>query len=61
MKIPSLIFIVLVFLILFKYFKILDTPIYIMVIVFITFCASVYVKVHLKNKERNIPRPVYLT
>ncbi len=61
MKIASLIFIVLIFLIAFKYTKIFDVSMLIMIGVFCLWVATVYIQVQLKNKERRTPKPVYIT
>lgn len=61
MKISTLIFFALVFLIIFKYTKIFQVNIYLIIGVFILWFISIYIQTHLKNKNRNTPRPVYIT
>lgn len=60
MKIASLVFIILVFLIAFRYTKVFDVNLLIIIGVFFLWFAMVYIKVHLKNKEKNTPSPVYI-
>ena len=61
MKIASLIFIILVFLIALRYTEIFILETKILVGVFVVWFVCLYIQIHLKNKERNIPRPVYMT
>ena len=61
MKITGLIFIILIFLIAFKITKVFNINLFVIVIVFCLWLAVIYISVHLKNKERETPRPVYLT
>ncbi len=61
MKIASLIFIILVFMIAFKYTKIWDINILILIGVFCLWMVISYIQIHIKNKDRETPRPVYIT
>lgn len=61
MRIATPIFIVLVLLIALKYTKVFDINILAIVGVFMLWFVVIYLGVHLKNKDRNTPRPVYLT
>lgn len=61
MKIASLIFIIMVFMIVFKYTKVFNINLLIIIGVFCLWFAIVYIQVHLKNQDRNTPRSVYLT
>lgn len=61
MKIASLIFIALIILGVLKYTKVFDVNNFILVGIFCLWIMIAYLQIHLKNKERNTPRPVYLT
>lgn len=61
MKITSLVFISLILLIAFKYTEVFDINKLVIIGVFVLWLVLVYVGVHLKNKDKNTPRPVYLT
>jgi len=60
MKISSIAFVAFIFLIALNYTKVLKTNIYIMIgagcLCFIIF----YIEIHIKNKEMNAPKPVYM-
>ena len=61
MKITSLVFILLVLSIAFKYTEIFDINILVIIGVFILWLVCIYIGIHIKNKDRNTPKPVYLT
>ncbi len=61
MKFAIIIFIILVFLITFKYTKLFDINILIIIGVFCLWISVIYIQIHIKNKERNTPKPVYIT
>ena len=61
MKIAGLVFIVFILMVVLKWRKIYNISIPIMIIVFCLGFAILYIQVHNKNKERNTPRPVYIT
>ena len=61
MKIPSLIFIVLIILIALKYYKIIELSNIIFAGIFCLWMLVIYIKVHNKNKDRDTPHPVYIT
>lgn len=60
MKITSLVFILLILLITFEYTKIFLIDKKVIGGVFILWIVCGYIGIHIKNKERNIPRPVYM-
>jgi preprotein translocase subunit SecF len=59
MGFKSILFVVLIFLIVLKYTQVWDINIFLIIGVFCIWFASIYISVHLKNKDRNTPRPVY--
>ena len=61
MKLASLVFIILVFLMAFKYTEIFDINILVIISAFFLWFVILYIQTHLKNKERNVPKPVYIT
>lgn len=61
MKITSLVFIILVLMIAFRYTEVLIIDTRILIGVFIIWLACIYIDIHLKNKDRDTPRPVYIT
>lgn len=60
-RFASLVFIIFVLLIVFKYTKVFEVNVFILIGVFCLWIIMVYIQTHLKNKERNTPKPVYLT
>ena len=58
MRIASLIFVILIFLIAFKYTKVFDVNIFIIIGIFCVWFAVLYIQVHLKNREKRIPQLV---
>ena len=60
MKITSLIFIALILMGVFKYTKVFDIKPIIFLGVFVIWFIALYIQIHLKNKDRNTPRPVYM-
>ncbi len=61
MNITSIIFIILVLMIAFRYTKMFEINILIIIGTFLLWFFIVYIKIHLKNKDRMTPRPVYIT
>ncbi len=61
MKITSLVFIGLILLTVSKYLGILIIDKLVIIGVSVLWLACIYIGIHLKNKDRNTPRPVYLT
>lgn len=61
MKISSIIFIILIFLVAFKYTKIFNVSWVIIIGVFVLWFIAVYIKIHIKNREKSKPQPVYVT
>lgn len=61
MKITSLVFIFLALIIAFDYTEVFIMDNKVIAGVFALWLICIYIGIHLKNKERNIPRPVYLT
>jgi len=61
MKIASLIFILLILLIAFNYTEVFIIDIKVIGGIFVFWFVCLYIQIHIKNKERNIPRPVYMT
>ena len=61
MKIASMVFIVLVLLTTLKYTKVLDISLLVLVGIYFLWFMIFYIQIHLKNKDRKTPRPVYLT
>lgn len=61
MKITGLVFILLILLIGFSYTEvfIIDKKVIIGVFIFWLVCG--YIGIHIKNKDRNTPRPVYIS
>ena len=60
MKILSLLFFVILVLSAAKHFKIFDVDLYWIVGLFILWFVMGYIKIHMKNKERRTPKPVYI-
>lgn len=60
MKITSLVFIILVLSITFKYTKIFDIHRVVIFGIFSLWLICLYIGIHLKNKDRDTPRPVYM-
>lgn len=61
MKIASLIFVILAFLIAFKYTKVFNVSLFLIIGISCLWFAVVYIQIHLRNKDKNTPRPVYIT
>ncbi len=61
MKITSLVFISLVLMIAFSYTKVFIIESVVIFWVFVLWLGCMYVGIHLKNKDRNTPRPVYMS
>lgn len=54
-------FLIMVVLIIIKYYKVFDINTFWIIGVFCIWFISVYFSIHYKNKEDEIPKPVYLT
>lgn len=61
MRIPSLVFIVLLLLIVSKYIEIVDVDILVIVGIFVLWIITLYISIHLDNKKNNTSRPVHIT
>lgn len=61
MKIPGLVFIILILSIAFKYTKVFDVDRIVIIGISVFWFICLYISIHLKNKDRNTPKPVYLT
>lgn len=61
MKITSLVFIFLALMVAFTYTEVFIIDKKVIGGVFALWIICIYIGIHLKNKERNTPRPVYLT
>ena len=60
MKFKEIFLIAAVFLGVAQYTGFLITPYWVIALIFFIWCLLTYISVHNKNKERNIPRPVYM-
>ncbi len=58
MKLTGPIFVILIFLIIFKYTKLFDVNILIIIGVGCLWFVVLYIQIHLKNKEKKIPQLV---
>ncbi len=61
MKITSLVLIILVLMIAFTYTEVFIIDTRIIIGAFVIWLICVYIGIHLKNKDRDTPRPVYIT
>lgn len=61
MKITSLVFISLILLITFRYTEVFIIDNLVIIGVFVLWLVCIYIGIHLKNKDRDTPRPVYIT
>ena len=60
MKIQGIVLIALIILSIFKYTELIDISIFILIGIFLLWIVIVYIQVHLKNTDRDTPRPVYI-
>lgn len=61
MKIHNILLVFLIFMIAFKYTKVLKIPTLWVIAILCLWFFLFYIHIHLKNKERATPKPVYLT
>ena len=61
MKFSAIIFIGIVFLIALKYTKVIDINLFWIVGALGFWFLVVYIQIHFKNRERETPKPVYIT
>jgi len=59
-KLAGIIFVVFLFMAIFKYTELFKINLFILIGTFCLWLVVAYVQVHFKNKERNIPKPVYM-